>query len=225
MTRCSVALSIIICASLGNAAGATSTQFVKLPNLKRVAKDTYTSGQHLIVTRFCHEPSRGDAILKFVGPGEYSGTKIFFENGRQCDVKAVYNRHASECDSRTGNSALDRYNNARCRDLKAQKFNQENARRADEMQRRLDTDKARLSAFEAESERRLAGLNAEAEDARKRAAESARRTAAYKKLIDEFQAKSAAIGKIKDPAKRARAYEQLRKEAAAAREKLMSELK
>jgi len=214
-------------AVVGGPADAAAADFVRLPSLKRVAENTYTSGKYLVVTRYCHERSRGDAILKFVGRGEYTGNKVFFENGNHCDVKAVYDRPTSntKCNSRTGNSALDIFNNARCRDIEAQKFNQANAHRADQMQTRLDADKSRLAAAQAESKRRVSGLHDQAESARREAEASARRTAAYERFFNYFNAKTAAIAKIKDPTKRARAYEQLQKEAVTFRNKLIAELK
>ena len=67
-----------------------ATEFYKLDNVKRLEKDLYRSGKLLIMTRFCFHFTFGEtAILKYEGSGEYSGSKIIWDDDSTCDVRKV----------------------------------------------------------------------------------------------------------------------------------------
>jgi hypothetical protein len=67
-----------------------AADYYKLPSVKRLDKDLYRSGNLLIETRFCFHLTFGeDAILKYEGPGEYSGTTIIWEDNSSCEVSKV----------------------------------------------------------------------------------------------------------------------------------------
>lgn len=65
-------------------------EYYKLPSIKRLDQDLYRSGKILVETRFCHHLTLGeDALLKYEGSTEYSGSKIIWEDDSTCDVKKV----------------------------------------------------------------------------------------------------------------------------------------
>jgi hypothetical protein len=65
----------------------------KLDSVRRVDSDLYRSGRLLVVTRYCYHYAYGeDAILKYEGPGEYSGSKIIWDDGTSCEVKKLLRR-------------------------------------------------------------------------------------------------------------------------------------
>lgn len=67
-----------------------ATDYYKLPSTKRIDKDLYRSGKILIETRYCYHYTYGeDAILKYEGPGEFSGSTIIWGDDSTCEVKAV----------------------------------------------------------------------------------------------------------------------------------------
>jgi hypothetical protein len=70
---------------------AAATDYYKLPGTKRVDQDLYRSGKLLIVTRYCYHYTYGeDAILKYEGSNEFSGSKIIWaDDDAPCDVKKV----------------------------------------------------------------------------------------------------------------------------------------
>ncbi len=62
----------------------------KLISVKRLEKDLYRSGKVLVLTRYCYHYTYGeDAILKYEGNGEYSGSKIIWDDDSSCEVKRV----------------------------------------------------------------------------------------------------------------------------------------
>jgi hypothetical protein len=72
------------------AGGMLAADYYKLPGTKRIEKDLYRSGKTLIETRYCYHYSNGeDAILKYEGRGEYSGSKIIWQDDTSCEVKRV----------------------------------------------------------------------------------------------------------------------------------------
>ena len=227
MNRAWSFVAVVVAAFTPMVGHAGAVEFMRLPDLQRVAENTYKSGEHLIITRYCYERMRGDAVLKYVGPGEYSGNRVYFRGGNHCEVKAVYDRPRSsgKCNSRTGNTALDMLNNAQCRDIEAQKFNQANAARADRMQRQLDADKAALARSRAAHQQRFVQMQAEARRAKAEADAIARQNAQLSALLSEFRKRSDAIAKIKNPSYRAKEYEKLRKDFAVARARLTREMR
>jgi hypothetical protein len=67
-----------------------AADYYKLPNTKRIDKDLYRSGKILIETRYCYHYTYGeDAVLKYEGPGAYSGSKIIWDDETPCEVKRV----------------------------------------------------------------------------------------------------------------------------------------
>ena len=70
-----------------------ATDYYKLPATRRIDKDLYRSGQLLIETRFCFHLTIGeDAILKYEGSGDFSGSMIIWQDDSTCDVKRVISR-------------------------------------------------------------------------------------------------------------------------------------
>lgn len=62
-------------------------------NVRRVGQDLYreTGSRYLIKTRYCYEYVYGeDAILIWEGSGAWSGSRLVFESGSECDVEGVY---------------------------------------------------------------------------------------------------------------------------------------
>ena len=69
---------------------AVAAEYYKLPGTKKIDQDLYRSGKTLIETRYCYHYTYGeDAILKYEGSGEFSGTKIIWHDDSTCDVKKV----------------------------------------------------------------------------------------------------------------------------------------
>ena len=69
---------------------ACAAEYYKLPGTKRLDKDLYRSGKTLIETRYCYHYAYGeDALLKYEGSGQYSGSKIIWDDDSTCDVKRV----------------------------------------------------------------------------------------------------------------------------------------
>lgn len=67
-----------------------ATEYYKLENIKRIDKDLYRSGKILVVTRFCFYLALSEtALLRYEGQGEYSGSKIIWEDDSSCDVSKV----------------------------------------------------------------------------------------------------------------------------------------
>jgi hypothetical protein len=67
-----------------------AADYYKLPSTRRIDKDLYRSGKILIETRYCYHYTYGeDAILKYEGPGEFSGSTIIWDDDSTCEVKAV----------------------------------------------------------------------------------------------------------------------------------------
>ena len=67
-----------------------ATEYYKLPGTKKIDQDLYRSGKILIETRYCYHYTYGeDALLKYEGSGEYSGSKIIWADDSNCDVKQV----------------------------------------------------------------------------------------------------------------------------------------
>jgi hypothetical protein len=205
---------------------ASATEFFKLEYLKRSSDNTYTTRTHVIKTRYCYEYTYGeDALLKWVGPGEYSGNQLIFRSGTVCDVKAVYKkgrRSTGQCNSQTGNAALDTINNAQCRNMKAQIANQRHDRELDQIQARLDAQRgdlaaarAQLEAFKRQSEAQNAALRRQADASREKAA-------AYQRAAKYIRSENARIAKIKNSKKRAAARTRLQAEVKAIQAKLAS---
>ena len=72
---------------------AIATDYYKLPGTKRIDKDLYSSGKMLIETRYCYHFTYGeDAVLKYEGAGEHSGSKIIWADDSNCEVKKVITR-------------------------------------------------------------------------------------------------------------------------------------
>jgi hypothetical protein len=72
---------------------AMAADFYKLPGTKRVESDLYRSGNLYVQTRYCYHYTYGeDALLKYEGPGEYSGSKIIWADDSSCDVKSVFKK-------------------------------------------------------------------------------------------------------------------------------------
>jgi hypothetical protein len=70
-----------------------AAEFYKLPGTKRLDSDLYRSGNLYIQTRYCYHYTYGeDAILKYEGPGEYSGSKIIWDDESACDVKSIWKK-------------------------------------------------------------------------------------------------------------------------------------
>jgi len=69
---------------------AIATEYYKLPGTKRIDQDLYRSGNLLIETRYCYHYTYGEeALLKYEGPGEFSGSKIIWKDDTTCDVKKL----------------------------------------------------------------------------------------------------------------------------------------
>jgi hypothetical protein len=67
-----------------------AAEYYKLENIKRIEKDLYRSGKILVVTRFCFHLALSDtAILRYEGQGEYSDSKIIWDDDSSCDVSKV----------------------------------------------------------------------------------------------------------------------------------------
>jgi hypothetical protein len=67
-----------------------ATDYYKLPGTKKIDQDLYRSGKILIETRYCYHYTYGeDALLKYEGSNEYSGSKIIWADNSNCDVKQV----------------------------------------------------------------------------------------------------------------------------------------
>jgi hypothetical protein len=67
-----------------------AADYYKLPSTKRIDKDLYRSGKILIETRYCYHYSYGeDAILRYEGPGQFSGSTIIWDDDSTCEVKNV----------------------------------------------------------------------------------------------------------------------------------------
>ena len=67
-----------------------ATEYYKLPSTKRIDQDLYRAGKTLIETRYCYHYTYGeDAILKYEGPGDFSGSKIVWKDDSVCGVKMV----------------------------------------------------------------------------------------------------------------------------------------
>ena len=67
-----------------------ATDYYKLPSTKRIDQDLYRSGKILIETRYCYHYTYGEeAIVKYEGPGQFSGSKIIWNDDSVCDVKKV----------------------------------------------------------------------------------------------------------------------------------------
>jgi hypothetical protein len=80
--------ALVLCELLSISLGATD--YYKLPSIKRIDKDLYRSGKILIETRYCYHYTYGeDAILKYEGPGEFSGSTIIWDDDSSCEVKTV----------------------------------------------------------------------------------------------------------------------------------------
>jgi len=69
---------------------AVASDYYKLPGTKRIDQDLYRSGKILIATRYCYHYTYGEeALLKYEGSGEFSGSKIIWHDDSTCDVKKV----------------------------------------------------------------------------------------------------------------------------------------
>jgi len=72
------------------AAPLAATDYYKLDGIKKIDQDLYKSGKVLVETRFCFHITVGeDAILKYEGEGEFSGSKVIWADETTCDVKKV----------------------------------------------------------------------------------------------------------------------------------------
>jgi hypothetical protein len=68
----------------------SASEYYKLSRIKRIDQDLYRSGKIVVETRFCYHYTYGEeAVLKYEGSGEYSGSKIIWEDDSSCDVKAI----------------------------------------------------------------------------------------------------------------------------------------
>jgi hypothetical protein len=62
----------------------------ELKDTKRVDQDLYRFGDVFVQTNFCfYDTDGGQAVLKYVGSGLFSGSRITFKNGNSCDVVKV----------------------------------------------------------------------------------------------------------------------------------------
>ena len=69
---------------------ASAADFYKIDNLKRIDSNLYRSDEILIETRYCYEFAFSETvILKYEGPGQFSGSKVIWSNDSNCDVKRV----------------------------------------------------------------------------------------------------------------------------------------
>lgn len=67
-----------------------ASDYYKLPGTKRIDQDLYRSGKLLIETRYCYHYTYGeDAVLRYEGSGEFSGSKIIWHDDTTCEVKKV----------------------------------------------------------------------------------------------------------------------------------------
>ncbi|MGI9072475.1 MAG: hypothetical protein ACR2JB_14435 [Bryobacteraceae bacterium] len=67
-----------------------AAEYYKLEGIKRIDQDLYRAGKILVETRYCYHYTYGEtAILKYEGSGEYSGSKIIWEDETACDVRKV----------------------------------------------------------------------------------------------------------------------------------------
>ena len=78
----------VLFASLGGIL--LATDYYKLPGTKRIEANLYRSEKTLIETRNCYHYTYGeDAVLKYEGSGEYSGSKIIWKDDTTCEVKKL----------------------------------------------------------------------------------------------------------------------------------------
>jgi hypothetical protein len=69
---------------------AIASDYYKLPGIKQLDQDLYRSGKLLIETRYCYHYTYGEeAVLKYEGSGEFSGSKIIWADDSTCEVKKV----------------------------------------------------------------------------------------------------------------------------------------
>lgn len=77
-------LLLILCGSV------SASDFYKIENVKRIDSNLYRSGDVLIQTRFCFELALFETvILKYEGPGEYSGSTVIWPDNSTCEVRQV----------------------------------------------------------------------------------------------------------------------------------------
>jgi hypothetical protein len=72
------------------------TDYFSLFNVRRIEKDLYRdyNSNLYIETRVCSYFAMGEeAILKYEGPGESSGTVIIWHDKSTCDVKRVFKKN------------------------------------------------------------------------------------------------------------------------------------
>ena len=70
-----------------------ATDYYNLPATKRVDQDLYRSGNLYIETRYCYHYTYGeDAVLKYEGSSQFSGSKIIWKDDSNCEVKKVFRR-------------------------------------------------------------------------------------------------------------------------------------
>ncbi len=66
---------------------ARASEYYKLTSVKRIAANLYRSGSLLIETRYCYHYTYGEAaLLKYDGPGKFSGSEIIWEDDSSCEV-------------------------------------------------------------------------------------------------------------------------------------------
>lgn len=76
------------------AVAAHATEYYKLASVKRIDANLYRSGSTLIQTRYCyHSTYNESALLKYEGPGEFSGSKIIWQDDSSCDVAKLIAAH------------------------------------------------------------------------------------------------------------------------------------
>jgi hypothetical protein len=76
-------LFVLLC----GAVAIPAADYYQLPNIKRIDPDLYRSGKVVIVTISCPHPAAGEeALLKYVGPGEY---EVIWDDHTTCEVQRV----------------------------------------------------------------------------------------------------------------------------------------
>jgi hypothetical protein len=83
-------LAAALFACVGLSARLPASDYYKLENVTRLDHDLYRSRTLLIMTKYCYHFCYGEAaILKYVGTGDNSGSKLIWDDGSNCEVKKL----------------------------------------------------------------------------------------------------------------------------------------